>query len=157
MKYVFDTGVFIDIFRHYYRDQFPSFWEQFDRAVGDGKIVSTREVFKELEQVADDALAWAKQHRAEVFPEPRAEEMEFVARIFSEQPDFRQLVRKKKRLEGGPCADPFVIAMAKIESRAVVTTEKHRPESARIPNICDAHEIVCVNLEKFMREEGWKF
>ena len=30
MKYVFDTGEFINIFRHYYRDQFPSFWEQFD-------------------------------------------------------------------------------------------------------------------------------
>ena len=37
MKYVFDTGVFIDIFRHYYRDQFPSFWEQFDSAVRDEK------------------------------------------------------------------------------------------------------------------------
>lgn len=157
MKYVFDTGVFIDIFRHYYRDQFPSFWEQFDSAVRDERIVSTREVFKELEQVADDALVWAKRHRAGVFPEPRAEEMEFVAKIFSGHPHFQQLVQQKKRLEGGPCADPFVIAKAKTERRTVVTTEKRRPDSARIPNICDEYKIVCVNLEKFMREEGWKF
>ena len=101
MKYVFDTGVFIDIFRHYYREQFPSFWEQFDSAVRDGKIVSTREVLKELERAADDALAWAKQHRRVVFPEPRAEEMEFVARIFSGHRHFQQLVRRKKQLEGG--------------------------------------------------------
>ena len=25
--YVFDSGLLIDIFRHYYRDQFPPLWE----------------------------------------------------------------------------------------------------------------------------------
>ena len=157
MKYVFDTGVFIDIFRHYYREQFPSFWEQFDSAVEDGRIMSTREVFKELERVEDAALAWARKHKGNVFPEPRAEEMEFVARIFSDQPSFQQLVKQKKRLEGGSCADPFVIAKARAEDRVVVTTEKGRSGGTRIPDVCREYKIVSMGLEKFMQQEGWRF
>ena len=157
MKYVFDTGVLIDIFRHYYRDRFPSFWKQFDRAVAAGQITSTREVFKELERVDDDALTWAKGHKKTVFSEPRAEEMEFVATIFSDWPHFQQIVKERQRLEGGSCADPFVIARAKVENWTVVTTEKCRPNGARIPNICNKHGIEWVNLEEFMRREDWKF
>lgn len=157
MKYVFDTGVFINIFRHYYRDQFPSFWEQFDSAVEDGRIMSTREVFRELERIEDDALAWAKRHKGRVFPEPRAEEMEFVARIFFDQPSFQRLVKQKKLLEGGSCADPFVIAKAQAEDRAVVTTERGSRGGARIPNVCHKYEIVSMDLEEFMRQQDWKF
>ena len=157
MKYVFDTGVFIDIFRHYYRDRFPSFWEQFDNAVEDGRILSTREVFRELERREDAALVWAKEHKDKVFPEPRAEEMGFVARIFSDQPHFQQLVAHRKRQVGGSCADPFVIAKAQAEARAVVTTERGSPGGARIPNVCRAYKIVSMDLEEFMHQENWKF
>lgn len=156
MKYVFDTGVFINIFRHYYRGRFPSFWEQFDKAVKDRRIMSTREVFKELERRADDALAWAKNHKT-VFPEPQAKEMEFVAEIFSNHPHFQQIVTQRKQLEGGSCADPFIIAKARIEKRVVATTEKCPPHGARIPNICNKYGIRWVDLEKFMQQEDWKF
>ena len=47
--YVFDSGPLIDLFRHYYRERFPSFWQQFDEMVEDGRITSTREVSNELE------------------------------------------------------------------------------------------------------------
>ena len=48
MAYVFDTNSF-RVLGNYYPDQFPTFWERFDRAVTDGKIVSVREVRRELE------------------------------------------------------------------------------------------------------------
>ena len=47
--YVFDSGPLIDLFRHYYRERFPSLWQQFDEMVEDGRITSTREVSNELE------------------------------------------------------------------------------------------------------------
>ena len=48
MAYVFDTNSF-RVLGNYYPDQFPTFWERFNRAVTDGKIVSVREVRRELE------------------------------------------------------------------------------------------------------------
>jgi hypothetical protein len=48
MAYVFDTNSF-SVLGNYYPDQFPTFWERFNRAVTDGKIVSVREVRRELD------------------------------------------------------------------------------------------------------------
>ena len=47
MVYVFDTSSFI-VTGHYYRQQFPRFWEKFNFAVNQSKIISVREVYKEL-------------------------------------------------------------------------------------------------------------
>jgi hypothetical protein len=60
MIYVFDTGAFIRL-NSYYPDVFPGFWQQFDQAVGAGDIMSTREVFRELDREdSDHVLSWAK-------------------------------------------------------------------------------------------------
>lgn len=39
--YVFDSGPLIDLFRHYYRERFPSLWGNFDGMVEDRRITST--------------------------------------------------------------------------------------------------------------------
>ena len=156
MKYVYDTGIFIDIFRYYYPGRFKGFWKRYDHAIKTGIIVSTREVLRELDAKKDEAGAWAKQNKA-LFSEPTEFEMSFVAKIFREKNHFRQIVDSKKRLQGGPCADPFIIARAKVEGRCVVTTEKGKKNAARIPNICKAYSIECTNLEGFMEREGWEF
>ena len=54
--YVFDTMIFSQLFDYYYRDQFPSLWAKFDMLVNDGRITSTREVRKELENHAGNKL-----------------------------------------------------------------------------------------------------
>lgn len=48
MKYVFDTGPLIDLFKHYYPTRFPSLWEQFHDLVSEGKLISVREVYNEI-------------------------------------------------------------------------------------------------------------
>jgi hypothetical protein len=48
MKYIFDTNTLSGIFRHYYRESFPSFWDLFDKMVIDGNIFSVRELHNKI-------------------------------------------------------------------------------------------------------------
>ena len=156
MVYVFDTNSFI-VIGHYYPEQFPSFWDKFNQAVDIGKITSVREVFRELDQEASvpHLSDWVDSHRS-AFKTPNAEATQFVSTIFS-VPHFRALVSEKNRLAGRPCADPFIIAWAKVIGGCVVTEEKERPNAPKIPNVCQHFGVDCTNLQGFMEREGWTF
>ena len=144
------------LFKNYYRDRFPSLWTRFDQIVSDERLLSTREVLKEIEDSRIRALRdWAKDHKT-IFTTPTAEEGHFVARIYKVQ-HFQHNIERKKLLNGGKVADPFVVAKAAVMNGTVVTTEEHRPHAARIPNICEHFEVPCVSLEIFMELEDWKF
>jgi len=156
MIYVFDSSPLIDLFRYYYPDRFPSLWENFDALVSEHRIISVREVRKELEGYGDRLSDWVKGH-SEFFLTPTTDELRFVAEIF-EIAHFQMLVRKKERLQGKPVADPFVIAKAQaLEEGCVVTQEIYKPHAARIPNVCEHFDIPCLNLEAFMENEKWRF
>ena len=61
MSYVFDNSPLSALFRNYYRKTFPSLWHRFDQLVDDGRLVSTREVFREIEDgPSETLLEWAK-------------------------------------------------------------------------------------------------
>jgi Domain of unknown function (DUF4411) len=133
MSYVFDNSPLSALFKNY-RKTFRSLWEQFDGLVADGRIVSTREALREIEDGApDDLVTWAAQHH-HLFTTPTASEAAFVAKIYSVT-HFQQNI-EQKLLKGGKNADPFVIAKAAIDGRAVVTMEQLRPNAIKIPNIC---------------------
>ena len=67
------------------------------------------------------------------------------------------MIPRKVMLEGRPCADPFIIAKAKVLNGIVVTLEEIKPNAAKIPNVCAGLNIKCINLETFMMQQGWKF
>lgn len=156
MTYVFDTSAFSPLFRNFYRRRFPTLWGQFDELVDEGRIVSTREVFREIEDGPIEALRdWAGDHR-EIFATPTAAEGAFVGRIYS-VPHFQQNIELQKILKGGKNADPFVIAKAAVSEKSVVTMETLRPNAAKIPNICEHFDVPYITLEGFMEAEGWEF
>lgn len=156
MSYVFDNSPLSVLFKNFYRRTFRSLWEHFDELVANGEIVSTREALREIEGGApDELIAWAKQHNR-LFATPTAAEGKFVARIYAVR-HFQQNIEQQKLLKGGKNADPFVIAKAAVEGRAVVTMEQLKRNAARIPNICQHFSIKCLTLEEFMDEQGWKF
>lgn len=64
-------------------------------------------------------------------------------------------MEQKKLLKGGPFADPFIIAKAKVIGGTVVCQEKLKPNAAKIPNICHHFKIECICLEDFLRNEEW--
>ena len=156
IRYVLDTSSLI-VIGHYFPDRFPTFWQRFDEAISEGRIVSVREVRRELDTDATRThlRAWLKAHAA-MFRTPSQEEMRFVAQIFA-VPHFRQLVGQKQRLKGSPVADPFVIAGAAVHQATVISEEEEKPNAARIPNVCRHFSIPCHNLEWLMQIEGWVF
>lgn len=154
--YVFDTSPLSTLFKNYYRRRFPSLWERFDGLVGDGRIISTREVRRECLDGPVEALRDWADGLDDFFHTPGAAEGAFVAQIYA-VPHFQQNIEQRKLLKGGRNADPFVIAKAGTEERGVVTMEEFKPNGAKIPNICERFGVECLSLEQFMEREGWEF
>ena len=152
--YVFDSGPLMQLFRHFDPDVFPHLWEDFDRLVASGRIVSVREVHREI-RGPENLIEWAEQNKA-VFHAPDSAQTEFVQNLFGSR-HAQKLVRKKKILEGGGAADPFVIALAKVKGGCVVTAEADKPNAPCIPAFCKGFDIPFMNLSQFMKAEGWEF
>ena len=120
--YVFDTMVFSQIFRFYYRRRFPSLWKRFEEMVGNKRITSTREVKRELNDFGNGVFQTELTEFTELFPTPTNFEEDFVTEIY-EVPHFRQQFPQKNLLKGGRNADPWVIARATVLNGAVVRNE----------------------------------
>lgn len=104
MIYVFDTSPVSTLFKNYYRSVFMTLWQSFDEMVADGKILSTREVQRELGDYPHEEMhSWIADNKS-LFPAPTPEEAAFVARIFQVR-HFQQNIEGKKLLKGGKVAD----------------------------------------------------
>jgi Domain of unknown function (DUF4411) len=154
--YVFDNSPLSSMFRNYFPARFPTLWARFDALVGAGDVVSTREALREIRNGPEGhCLDWCNNNQP-LFTMPTAAEGGHVARIFA-VPHFQQNIEMQKIMNGGLNADPFVIARAMAEGKTVVTMEIHKPQAAKIPNICEHFGVRCLNLETFMEEQGWAF
>lgn len=156
MIYVFDTSS-IRSLQHFYPSIFKTIWDGLDALIQQQNLISTREVWNELERqnVSADVLVWAKQNK-QIFTTPTAAELQFVAQIFQIK-HFQSLIGEQQRLKGTPVADPFVIACAKIKGGTVVTEERLKPTAAKIPNVCLHFNVPCIDLEGFMQQQAWTF
>jgi len=124
--YVFDSNTFINLFRHYYENRFPTLWVNFHDLVTEERIVSIREVKIELQTyyTTDRLKKWIKENE-EIFKQPDDSESRFIKEIFKVE-RFRRIIERKKILNGKPVADTFVIAKAKVLGISVVTEEKYK-------------------------------
>ena len=160
MDYALDSNTLSQIYRFYYKDRFPSFWDRFHGLVSSGRAGSVSEVEAEMTRLLglDAAVRELKRLAPEFFATPSHEEQQFVARIFG-VPHFRSLIGAKAITKGTPVADPFLIAKAGASGgdMIVVTEETFRPNAARIPNVCQHFGIECINLRQLMEREGWRF
>ena len=156
MIYVLDSSSF-RVCGHYFPSRFPTFWDEFNALIRDGGIISVREVRKELDHIVhrQHLREWVDGNKS-IFLLPDQQETQFVAEIFAVQ-HFQQLIGSRQRLAGGPAADPFVIASARIRNACVVTEESLKPHAAKIPNVCDHFGIDCISIEKMMERENWSF
>jgi hypothetical protein len=154
--YVFDTSSLSKL-KHFFPGVFKSVWTGLDALVLSGNLISTREVWNEIERGDVDAHTnqWLKQ-RKQIFTTPTGPELQFVAQIFQTR-HFQALIGEKQRLTGTPVADPFVIACAKVRGGTVVTEERLKPQAAKIPNVCQHFSVPCMDLETFMQQQGWSF
>ena len=83
MSYVFDNAPLSMLFKNYYPKTFKTLWEKFDKLIEEKEIISTREVFREIEDASDERFReWAKQN-IDIFSVPNSEEATFVSTIYS--------------------------------------------------------------------------
>lgn len=156
MKYVFDTSS-LSRLKHFFPDVFKRVWIGLDAMVVSGDLVSTREVWTEMQRGSPHPKTTSRfKERKRIFTTPSPEEMSFVAQIFAIK-HFQGLIGSRQRLKGDPVADPFVIACAKVHNGTVVTEEALADHAAKIPNVCAHFKIKCLDLEGFMKEQGWSF
>lgn len=156
--YIFDTSSFSLLFK-YYPSRFPTLWKKFDALIKNGIVTSAHEVYKELQGMdQNEALITWTQENKDIFHKPSAPEAIFMIDLFKEKNGhFQGMIEKTKQLKGGLCADPFLIAKAKTNNGIIITEERYKPHSTKIPTICEYYSIPCHNLENFMTNENWVF
>lgn len=156
MAYVLDTSA-ISVFGHYYRDTFQTFWENLEQLIEEGRLTSVRQVEQELERYSANPHIeeWVDNH-GNLFVTPSAEVMAGVREILA-VPHFQQMIGEKRQLKPGPVADPWVIARAWELDGCVVTEETPKPNSAKIPNVCDHFGIDCAPVRGMLEQEGWVY
>ena len=154
MKYSIDTSSILDGWRRYYPpDVIPGLWEKLEDLIENQSLIATEEVLHELEKKeGDTAHKWAKKHREMFIPIDDKIQIE-VANILSTH---KKLIDTRKNRSA---ADPFVIALAKLEHCKVVTGEKptNNLDRPNIPDVCKAMGINCIDLVQLCREQKWVF
>ena len=153
MKYCIDTSAILDGWVRYYPpDVVPGLWEKLENLISNGQLIATEEVLYELEKKKDDVYKWAKKH--EKMFVPIDEKIQLIV---------TEILKKHKKLvdtrKNRSMADPFVIALAKIENCKVVTGEQptNNLDVPKIPDICRAIGISYISLLQLCREQKWVF
>lgn len=153
MKYSIDTSALIEGWHRLWPpDIVAPFWDNLDRLIHAGDLRATEEVLKELEKKDDAVWAWAKQRQSRLLV-PIDDRIQVAVKALLA--NHQRLVDTRKNKSG---ADPWVIALAQIENATVITEESFTGNIAkpRIPDVCAALEIPCVNLLGLIRQEGWQ-
>jgi predicted nucleic acid-binding protein len=152
MAYCFDTSALIECWsRSYPPDVFPGVWLKMDELVSQQQVLCAEEVRGELAKQEDDLATWVNARPQMFVPLDEA-----IQRATSEILMQHQLLMKSTKNRNG--ADPFVIATARVKSLTVVTEEKGGTAAKpKIPSVCQALGVPCVNVLSFLRDQGWSF
>lgn len=120
----------------------------------DKRLFAPDEVLLELERGGDELYQWAKELDF-LFLEPSEKVQQVVSEIVERYPSF-----VPDESSDGIWADPYVIALAKVNNAIIVTGEKAVGPGAKrpkIPNICQDLQIRCIDFLQLIRLEGWTF
>jgi len=152
---VFDTSAFLNGRRdHYPPATFPSVWDLVAAAMTDGRIVTPREVYRELVAMDDETTEWCKQLPSHVFVDPVEQVQRGVGTVYAQ-------FANPGRRDG---ADPFVIAEAQHRAFTVVTYEGRsfsgvptRNWERTMPGICKHFAVPCCTLPEALTILGASF
>ena len=145
-KFVIDASSLIEAFHIYPlgKKSFNNIWNQIGKLFEEGKLISSSEI---LDEVKDEELKkWLNPYKK--FFLPLTEDIQLSARkVLRDYPNIINVLNTKKASSNG---DPFIIATAMVNEGIVVTQE--RAGDNKIPNVCKAFNIPCINLEQFIDE-----
>lgn len=148
--YCIDTSALIAAWYERYKpNRFPKLWEQLDQLIAEGRLVSSTLVLRECsKQRSEELHGWLKPREA-MFITPDETVQGQVDHIVN---TYTALVAAgKEKFQ----ADPFVIAQAKVNGLTVITEETGIGSLAKIPGVCNAMKVECINLMQLIDEEDW--
>ena len=135
----------------------PGFWSFLEQKVNEGIIASSRLVYEELHNGAEDELRkWAEARKdSGLFVEPDSDVQAAFRKIADYVEDNYPPHQATEFLKG---ADPWIIAHAKAHGGRVVTFERAAPHSKKpkIPVISDEFGVKAMNIYEVLRELGCK-
>lgn len=149
--YCIDTSSLIAAWQERYPiENFPRFWDKVDALIAEGRLISPVEVLNETKKRSDELHAWLKARPAMFRELDDAVQIE-AAQVLAQ---FPRLVGERKLRTS---ADPFVIALARVEGWQLVTDEKptgslNRPN---IPDVCGALGMASMGVLDLIRAEKW--
>ena len=153
-KYCFDSSVFMTGWRlHYPPNTFQPLWDKLAELIKDGLIIVPKEVEKEMLAGDDDVKTWFKANN-DCVRAYTAEQIKVVAAIVNKYPRVSQYHKDRARH-----ADPFVVALAKVEKAIVVTYETANGNSNNpsIVSLCKEYGVESCNMSGFFESEGLEF
>ncbi len=149
--YCVDTSSMIAAWQERYPiENFPQFWVKMDGLIAANRLMSPIEVLNETKKRSDELHAWLKQ-RGGMFRELDDPVQIAAAEVLAQ---FPRLVGERKLRTS---ADPFVIALARVEGLQLVTDEKptgnfNRPN---IPDVCNALGMPWFGVLDVIKAEKW--
>lgn len=151
--YSIDTSALLDAWvRHYPPEHFPNFWRKIEDLIREGRFVVSEEVLLDINEHDDPLAEWLNARQAMVVMRTDNNVAEVVRQI--NQTHERLVMSGGRRSR----SDPFVIAVARLRNATVVTGEKGgTAQKPKIPSVCAAMGIPCVELLAMIKREGWVF
>jgi hypothetical protein len=133
-----DTSVILRRSKHamYEYESFPVHWDNFDRLINEGKIISPPSVNEEILFNSQELKDWCDEND-KMFISPDNNMVGELCFLSEEYPDWYK-ANKDSRKDG---ADPWLIAYAKVYDVVLVTQEKWNLNATeehnyKIPTIC---------------------
>lgn len=152
--YCCDTSSLIHAWRRAYPPKsFKSFWAKLDDLINEGRLVSSIEVYAELEKKDDDVFVWAKDRKT-MFLEIDDNVQTTMLWVMGKYPRLVDTVKGKSG------ADPFVIAQALCPNPPLIVLHQEYGgslKSPKIPFVCDQENLRHIDLLTLIEEEGWSF
>jgi hypothetical protein len=150
--YCIDTSALISAWQENYPpENFPRVWERLDGLIAEKRLVAPVEVLREIGKRSDELHAWLKE-RGGMFRELEEVIQIEAANVLASYP---RLVGERKLRTS---ADPFVIALARVEHFQIVTNEKPTANLNRpnIPDVCsDMGMPIPIGMLQLIKKERW--
>ncbi|MCE5177107.1 MAG: DUF4411 family protein [Caldisericales bacterium] len=129
------------------RNVYSTLWQNIDEMVKSKAIVICSEIEDEVED--GELKQWLQQNGCEVLPVDTVIQQN-VTKIVNEHPELLNFSNMKSS------GDAFLIATA-MKYQITVITEENKDSPKKIPKICAAYSIPCLNVNELAEQEGWTF
>lgn len=152
VTYCIDTSALVEAWQvDYPIENFPGFWRRMDELIDAGRLIAPEEVLREMTKRSDELHAWLNARKPMFRDLVEAVQIEAAA-VLAKYP---RLVGERKLRTS---ADPFIIALARVEGLQIITDEKPTGSLLRpnIPDVCaDLNMPPCMPTVGMIRAEKW--